>query len=193
MSQPHQAREIGLGAVSILIGAALLVGSRGLGAIPGQNYGADTLPQLIAFLSIATGIGLLIQTLRPRSGPETPAGDGSRTQIGTQADTQTDTATVLGIEAIPEPDSDTTWIHDRRAWARLAAAFALVLAYALFSPLTGFIIAGFVVVAGFSLLMGVRPIHAVILGIVAAVALRYAFADILLVPLPRMDLSGFGG
>lgn len=182
MSQPHQAREIGLGAVSILIGAALLVGSRGLGAIPGQNYGADTLPRLIAALSIATGIGMLIQALRPRSGPETPAEPGTGPETGPE----------MGTAAMPEPGSDTGWIRDPRAWARLAGAFALVLAYALFSPLTGFIIAGFVVVAGFSLLMGVRPVHAVILGIVAAVGLRYAFADILLVPLPRMDLPWMG-
>jgi hypothetical protein len=73
-------------------------------------------------------------------------------------------------------------------WARLSRW-----CYALFSPLTGFIIAGFTIVAGYALLMGVRPVHAAILGIVAAVALRYAFADILLVPLPRLDLSGFGG
>ena len=60
MSQPHRAREIGLGAVAILIGAALLVGSRGLGAIPGQNYGADTLPRLIAALAIGTGIAIIL-------------------------------------------------------------------------------------------------------------------------------------
>lgn len=183
MSQPHQARDIGLGAVSILIGAALLVGSRGLGAIPGQNYGADTLPQLIAALAIATGIAMLVQAFRRGRG----AGPG------TLPDSAPDTAPDMAPESPPAPENDSGWIRDPRAWARLAGAFALVLAYALFSPLTGFLIGGFVVVAGFALLTGVRPLHAVILGIVAAVVLRYVFADILLVPLPRMDLSGLGG
>lgn len=176
MSQPHRAREIGLGAVAILIGAALLVGSRGLGAIPGQNYGADTLPRLIAALAIGTGIAMLIQCLRPKQGSEPDAGAKAGTPDSSDA-----------------ASAGAGWIRDPRAWARLGTAFALVLGYALFSPLTGFIIAGFAVVAGYALLMGVRPVHAAILGIVAAVALRYAFADILLVPLPRLDLSGFGG
>lgn len=169
MSQPHRAREIGLSAVSILIGAALLIGSRDLGAIPGQNYGADTLPRLIAALSIATGIAMLVRALRPRPRPDAAPASPA------------------------EPDGATGWARHPRIWARLAGAVALVLAYALISPVTGFVVAGFVVVAGFSLLTGVRPLHAAILGIVAALVLRYVFADILLVPLPRMDLSGFGG
>ena len=163
MSQPHRARDIGLGAVSILIGAALLAGSRGLGAIPGQNYGADTLPKLIAVLAIGIGIAMLIQVLRqPAAAPGT--GDGP-----------------------------TGWIHDPRAWGRLGIGVALVVGYALFSDTTGCVIAGFGVVAGLALLMGVRPLPAIALGIVSAVALRYAFADILLVPLPRLSLSGMGG
>ncbi|KGJ06344.1 Tripartite tricarboxylate transporter TctB family protein [Paracoccus halophilus] len=164
MSQPHQAREIGLGTVSILIGAALIVGSRDLGAIPGQDYGADTLPLLIAGLSIAVGIAMLVRALR--AGP---------------------------VRADATPGDNPGWVRDRRAWLRLAAGLALVLAYALISPVAGFVIAGLVVVAGLALLMGVRPLPALILGIVAALALRYAFADILLVPLPRISLPGFGG
>ena len=182
MSQPHRAREIGLGAVAILIGAALLVGSRGLGAIPGQNYGADTLPRLIAVLAIGTGIAMLIQCLRPKQGSEPDL--GAIPDLGAKAGTP---------DSSGAASAGAGWIRDPRAWARLGTAFALVLGYALFSPLTGFIIAGFTIVAGYALLMGVRPVHAAILGIVAAVALRYAFADILLVPLPRLDLSGFGG
>lgn len=170
MSQPHQAREIGLGAVSILIGAALLVGSRGFGAIPGQDYGADTLPRLIAGLSIAVGIAMLIQALRARRSPADSPGTG-----------------------LSGDDADQTgWIRDSRAWLRLIAGTGLILAYALFSPMTGFVIAGFTVVAGLALLLGVRPVWAVFIGIIAAVALRYVFADILLVPLPRMDLPWMG-
>ncbi|RCW82409.1 tripartite tricarboxylate transporter TctB family protein [Paracoccus lutimaris] len=168
MSQPHlnrprRARDIGLGAVSILIGAALLLGSRGFGAIPGQNYGADTLPRLIALLAIGTGIAMLIQVLRA---PAAPPGDSG---------------------------PSTGWIHEPRAWGRLGIGLALVLGYALFSETTGFVIAGFGVVAGLALLMGVRVLPAIALGIVSAIALRYAFADILLVPLPRLSLPGTGG
>lgn len=174
MSQPHQAREIGLGAVSILIGAALLVGSRDLGAIPGQNYGADTLPRLVALLSIGVGIAMLIQALRPRRGATT----GKPTDQ--PADHPDDAASATG------------WLRDPLAWLRLGAAAGLILAYALFSPITGFVIAGIAVVAGFALLLGVRPVYAAILGITAALVLRYVFADILLVPLPRMDLPWMG-
>lgn len=170
MSQPHRARDIGLGAVSILIGAALIVGSRGLGAIPGQNYGADTLPRLIAVLSIGVGIAMLIQALRQPS-----------------ADPDTDPAPPGG------DDDGTRWFRDPRAWGRLAIGLALVTGYALFSSMTGFVIAGFAVVAGLALLMGVRVLPAIALGLVAAFALRYAFADILLVPLPRLSLPGMGG
>lgn len=174
MSQPHQAREIGLGAVSILIGAALLVGSRDLGAIPGQNYGADTLPRLVALLSIGVGIAMLIQALRPRRGATTDQ----------PADQPTDQSA--------DATSAAGWLRDPLAWLRLGAAAGLILAYALFSPITGFVIAGIAVVAGFALLLGVRPVYAAILGITAALVLRYVFADILLVPLPRMDLSWMG-
>lgn len=174
MSQPHQAREIGLGAVSILIGAALLVGSRDLGAIPGQNYGADTLPRLVALLSIGVGIAMLIQSLRPRRGATTDQ------PADRPADQPGDATSTAG------------WLGDPLAWLRLGAAAGLILAYALFSPITGFVIAGIAVVAGFALLLGVRPVYAAILGITAALVLRYVFADILLVPLPRMDLPWMG-
>lgn len=170
MSQPHQAREIGLGAVSILIGAALLVGSRDLGAIPGQNYGADTLPRLVALLSIGVGIAMLIQALRPR---RVATADQPAEQPG-------------------DASGATGWLRDPLAWLRLGAAAGLILAYALFSPITGFVVAGIAVVAGFALLLGVRPVYAAILGITAALVLRYVFADILLVPLPRMDLPWMG-
>lgn len=178
MSQPHQAREIGLGAVSILIGAALLVGSRNLGAIPGQNYGADTLPRLVALLSIGVGIAMLIQALRPRRGATT--GKPTDQPVDQPTDQSADAAGAAG------------WLRDPLAWLRLGAAAGLILAYALFSPITGFVVAGIAVVAGFALLLGVRPVYAAILGITAALVLRYVFADILLVPLPRMDLPWMG-
>lgn len=165
MSQRHQTREIGLGVISILIGVALILGSRGLGAIPGQDYGADTLPRVIAVFSICVGIAMLIQALRPRH--------------------MADSASAA--------EGDTDWMRNINAWLRLAGGLALVIAYALFSPVTGFVIAGFVTVAGLALLMGVRPLYSVILGIVAAFVLRYLFADLLLVPLPRMSLPGPGG
>lgn len=165
MIRPRNARDTGLGVTSILIGVALLIGSRGLGAIPGQDYGADTLPFVIAMMALGVGIAMLVQTFRTHPVTE-PASLADDTQKAPR---------------------------NRAAWLRLAGGLALMLGYALFSEMTGFIISGFVVVTGLALLMGVRVHFALILGIIAAVSLRYVFADMLLVPLPRMSLPGIGG
>lgn len=162
-------RDLVLGAVCLTVAAALIWMSRDLTAIPGQHYGADTLPKVIAGLSAGIGLWMIAGGLRRGTGPD-PRNDPPGEQAA----------------ALRDPH----WAGKPLSWLRLAAAVGLVLAYMILSPPLGFLPAALVMVLGMLLLMGVRPLTALIVAVPAAIVMRYAFADLLLVPLPRSPFLG---
>lgn len=52
-----------LGVLTLLAGMALFIASRQFSPIPGQKYGAETLPAVIAGLAMLVGIWLIVQGL----------------------------------------------------------------------------------------------------------------------------------
>lgn len=57
-----------LGALTLLGGVLLYLASLGFSPIPGQQYGAETLPRAIAFVASLTGIGLLVKGFATENG-----------------------------------------------------------------------------------------------------------------------------
>ncbi|MDO5603629.1 MAG: tripartite tricarboxylate transporter TctB family protein [Paracoccus sp. (in: a-proteobacteria)] len=144
-----------IGALAIMAGLILFFAARSLIAIPGQQYGAGSMPRMIAFLSILIGAAMVWTGLRGGDAP---------------ADTD-------------EPRHD--WASQPAAWGRLLAAIGLMLFYIIASRPLGFLPVAFVIVAGMALLLDVRLWVAVLLGVVSALVLRYIFGVLLMVPLPR--------
>lgn len=165
-------RDLVLGAVCLTMAGALVWMSRDLKTIPGQHYGADTLPNVIAALSAAVGLWMVVSGLRGG----TDAGPGDAELAAMQAEAAT----------LRDPH----WMRKPASWARLAAAVMLVLAYMALSVPFGFLPAALVTVLGMLLLMGVRPLTALLVAVPAIIATRYAFGDLLLVPLPRTPFLG---
>lgn len=165
-------RDLVLGTICLTVAGALVWMSRDLTAIPGQHYGADTLPNVIAALSAATGLWMIVSGLRGGTGAS--PGDDELAAAQTEA------------AALRDPH----WARKPSSWLRLAAAVVLVLAYMVLSPPFGFLPAALVMVLGMLLLMGVRPLTALLVAVPAVIATRYAFADLLLVPLPRSPFLG---
>jgi hypothetical protein len=162
-------RDLVLGAICLFLAGALVWMSRDLTAIPGQHYGADTLPKVVAGLSALIGLWMVVGGLRGGTDPA-PHDD----LPGEQA------------AALRDPH----WAGKPSPWLRLAAAVGLVLAYMVLSPPFGFLPAALVMVLGLLLLMGVRPLTALLVAVPAVIAIRYAFGDLLLVPLPRSPFLG---
>ena len=147
-------REGVIGSFTVLVGILMWLAARKLVAIPGQIYGAGSLPRVIAVLAVAVGAAQIIVALRQPT-----------TQIA--------------------PDQQTPWLDQPRSWLRLGAAIGLMFLYALLAPISGFVIAATLLVAGTALLLGVRWWVALILAVTAAVLLREIFVGGLMVPLPR--------
>lgn len=165
-------RDLVLGAVCLTMAGTLVWMSHGLKAIPGQHYGADTLPNVIAALAAAVGLWMVVSGLRGGTGASPDGGEPAAAQVE--------------AAALRDPH----WVWKPAAWARLAAAVMLVLAYMGLSVPFGFLPAALVTVLGMLLLMGVRPLTALLVAVPAVIATRYAFGELLLVPLPRSPFLG---
>ena len=83
------------------------------------------------------------------------------------------------------------WTRAPGAVAAVAAALALVVGYILLSDRIGFLPTAFAVILALMLVMRVRPLLALPLSVLAAVAIQQAFGRLLLVPLPRSGFLGF--
>ncbi|MCK6454444.1 MAG: tripartite tricarboxylate transporter TctB family protein [Alphaproteobacteria bacterium] len=82
------------------------------------------------------------------------------------------------------------WTRDTLLVVRFAAIPLFVVAYALLSEAVGFVPLAFVGLAVLFLVAGVRGLIALPVSAVATAAVYYAFAVILRVPLPRVDVLG---
>ena len=145
--------DLGLGLLVLLASVAVLVSSLQFSPIPGQAYGADTMPRAIGLVGLALALTLIVRALRA----------GAR------------------VPRIARTD----WARSPRALAGLALTVALVVGYVLLADRVGFIPVAFAVLLVLMLALGVRPVTALVVAIVAAFVIQAAFGRLLLVPLPR--------
>ncbi|WP_185958562.1 tripartite tricarboxylate transporter TctB family protein [Paracoccus laeviglucosivorans] len=57
-----------MGLLTLLGGVALFLASMQFSPLPGQKYGAETLPEVVAVMAIVLGLVMLVQGLRHESG-----------------------------------------------------------------------------------------------------------------------------
>ncbi|WP_336057635.1 tripartite tricarboxylate transporter TctB family protein [Nitratireductor sp. CH_MIT9313-5] len=151
-----KANDTVLGGLVLMAALFLLVTSFDYAPLPGQAYGAGTMPRLIGGGGLLLGLFLLIGGLRRRTGP-------------------------ASVEASPE---DNAWMRDRRMIAVLAV-LASVIFFMLASPLIGFIPTVLIIMIALMLLGGAHPINALGVSLITALVVYYGFSRLLLVPLPR--------
>lgn len=84
-----------------------------------------------------------------------------------------------GDVALPE------WISSPRQIALLAFIPVAIIAYGLLAPVVGSIVMAIVIVTAHCLLYGVRPLKAVIVGVVAGIIVSMVFSHLLGIPLPE--------
>ena len=151
--------DLTLGLVVLAGAVAIFLSALQFSPIPGQAYGAETMPKAIALLTFGLGLYLVGRSL---------------------AAGETRPAMVLA-----------GWTRSPASLLGLAAAIGLVLAYILFSGTVGFLPMAFIVTAGLMLVLGVRPLTAIAVSLLAVVVIQQAFGRLLLVPLPRSAMLGF--
>ena len=84
-----------------------------------------------------------------------------------------------GDVALPE------WISSPRQVALLAFIPVAIIAYGLLAPVVGSVVMAIVIVTAHCLLYGVRPLKAVIVGVVASIVVSMVFSHLLGIPLPE--------
>lgn len=153
--------DLHLGVLTALLSAALLFYSWNFGAIPGQAYGAGTLPRLLGYAGILLGCIMIVQGLA-----------GGREQWRAHL---------------------ADWVRSPRSVAGVASIIGVIVFYILFSPVLGFIPTAVIVMLVPMLILRVNPLVAIVVAIVMAFFVRYAFGQLLLVPLPRSPFLPFLG
>ena len=76
--------EFHLGLLTAVLAAFLVYASRSFGPIPGQDYGAGTMPRLIGWCGVALGVYMMLASLRSLPGalrPHLAEWTGSRRSI----------------------------------------------------------------------------------------------------------------
>ena len=151
--------DLALGLLAILAGAAIHVSALGFEPIPGQTYGAGTMPRAIALLCV--GLGAFLAGRAVLAGARRPG------------------VALAG------------WAREPAALRGLLLALGLVAAYVLLAGRTGFVPIAVALMAALMLALRVRPLTAIAVSVLAAVAIQQAFGRLLLVPLPRSPLLPF--
>lgn len=145
--------DLTLGLLVLLGAVAVLLSSLQFSPIPGQAYGADTMPKAIGLVALILSLVLIARALRA----------GERVPSVSRAD----------------------WAHSPRALATFALTLALVVAYIVLADTVGFLPVAVGILVVMMLALGVRPLTAVVIAVVAALVVQFAFGRLLLVPLPR--------
>jgi putative tricarboxylic transport membrane protein len=153
--------DLHLGVLTALLSAVLLFYSWNFAAIPGQAYGAGTLPRLLGYAGILLGCIMIVQGL------------------------------VGGREQWRAHLAD--WVRSPRSVAGVLAIIGVIVFYIFFSPVLGFLPTAVIVMLVPMLILRVNPLIAIAVAIVMAFFVRYAFGQLLLVPLPRSPFLPFLG
>lgn len=83
------------------------------------------------------------------------------------------------------------WGRSPRAMLRMALTIVLVVLYIAFSDRLGFVVSAFLVLMTLFLALGVRPLLAAAVAVLATLVIQQSFGVLLRVPLPRNDFLQF--
>lgn len=86
-----------------------------------------------------------------------------------------------------------SWVHSPRHIANACMVLGVIAFYVLFSDALGFILAGFVVVFATLLQFTRAPVPSLVVAVVTTLVAKFAFQDMLLVPLPWGILQPYAG
>jgi putative tricarboxylic transport membrane protein len=150
------------GALFALLGAAILWHVQGFPRIPGQNVGPGLFPGVLAAAMLVCGAILLVSGLKARRA----GGVASRWAVAPQ------------------------WLRSRRHVLAFAVLVACNVFYLLVVERLGFLLTAFVYLAALMWVLRVRPVVAVPVAFIMALAIHYAFYKLLRVPLPWGVLQG---
>lgn len=153
--------DLHLGVLTALLSAVLLFYSWNFASIPGQAYGAGTLPRLLGYAGLLLGCIMILQGLA-----------GGREQWRAHM---------------------AEWIRSPRSVAGIVSIIGVIVFYILFSPVLGFLPSAVIVMLIPMLILRVNPLLAIAVAVVMAFFVRYAFGQLLLVPLPRSPFLPFRG
>lgn len=144
------------GALFVLLGAAILWHVQAFPRIPGQNVGPGLFPGALAVAMLVCGAILIVTGLKARraAGAATP------------------------WAAAPQ------WLRSQRHVVAFAVLVACNVFYLLVVDRLGFVPTAFVYLAALMWVLRVRPVIAVPVAFLTALAIHYAFYKLLRVPLP---------
>lgn len=144
-----------VGALFILLAGWMIQQTFAFPAFPGQKYGPNLFPRIIAGGIVLCSLLLIVRGVRAR------AGGGERW---------------LALD---------DWTRVPKHLASFGLLVGAMVAYILVSEPLGFIITAIVLQLGLFLWFSVRPVTAVVLAIASTLVVQYFFVSLLRVPLPR--------
>ena len=144
------------GALTMLLGAALLYRIRDFPTIPGQEYGPALFPGVIAVGLLVCGVGLLMKGIVARR-------HGGADALWVTWD---------------------GWTRSRHHLLAFGVVIAVNALYIVFSDRLGFILTGVLYVGALFAVFGVRVRWILPLSVVVTLVIHYAFYKLLHVPLP---------
>lgn len=149
------------GVLLIVLGAVIVGHVQSFPLIPGQKVGPAIFPGLVAAGLVICGVLLVGSGIRERR-----------------------------REGLPWWESG-DWVRSPRHLAAFLVVIVGVVLYIVVGDAIGFLILAPIVLAGWFLVLGVRPVAAAITAIVASLAIWYVFYKLLRVPLPWGVLQNY--
>ena len=150
--------DVLLGLMVLAGGVAIYLSSLGFTPIPGQAYGAETMPRALSLLCVCLGLFITIRGV---------AAAGWRPSSWRPGVAFAD------------------WAHSPASLLALAITILAIVAYIVLSPPLGFVPVAFAVLFVLMLTLRTPPLTALLVSALAVVVVQQAFGRILLVPLPR--------
>jgi putative tricarboxylic transport membrane protein len=149
------------GAIFLALGALVLFAIQGFPKIPGQPVGPALFPGILATVLCVTGVVLLVQGWLHRRGSGEP-----------------------WLEWEP-------WVRSPRHVAALAVLLGSALLYLLAANALGFLVTATLILTALFIVLRVPPGRAVLIAVVAALVVHFAFYKLLRVPLPWGVLTSY--
>lgn len=144
-----------VGAIFIALAAFMIQQSFSFPGFPGQDYGPNLFPRIIAGGMILCALALIAKGFRARS------------------------AGVAPWVALDD------WTRSPKHIASFALMIAAMVFYVFASEFLGFIITAFVIQLVLFLWFAVRPVTALVVATVSTLVVQYFFVSLMRVPLPR--------
>jgi putative tricarboxylic transport membrane protein len=150
------------GLVLIVLALAMITLTLSFPAFPGQKYGPALFPRILGVGVIICGVFIIATGVRTRMRR----------------------AGAPWVEIAP-------WVHEPWRLGSFLLTLALLALYILVSETVGFILICLAFLGALLLWLGVRPIPALVVTVIATLSIQYFFGTLLRVPLPRGWLTNF--